>query len=227
MATSVSRGRREQWSLEKNRRSPLTRRGRILHSLRKELFATSTTSGDKKRGSITRKRYAVVNSFSGSPYGYGLADLNYYGSYINAGGCGQMWQPYFVGAGWSPYSAGLWAWYPGAGYSYVSMYPWGWSALPLRASGSYCQGSGWGWRSYWRLERHQQSAPASRHWSTRGNAGQAAHATSAPASASADDNARERQRSSSCLWRAANGRVPLQQQLSRARCPSRSFFAPE
>ncbi len=92
-----------------------------------------------------QKRYTVANSFSGSPYGYGLADLNYYGSFINAGGCGQMWQPYFVGAGWSPYSAGLWAWYPGAGYSYVSMYPWGWTPFHSGEWG-YCQGSGWGWR---------------------------------------------------------------------------------
>lgn len=94
-----------------------------------------------------QKRYALANSFSGggSPYGYGLADLNYYGSFINAGGCGQMWQPYFVGAGWSPYSAGLWAWYPGVGYSYVSMYPWGWT--PFHSGNwAYCQGSGWGWQ---------------------------------------------------------------------------------
>lgn len=92
-----------------------------------------------------QKRYALANSFGGSPYGYGLADLNYYGSFINSGGCGQMWQPYLVGAGWSPYSAGLWAWYPGAGYSWVSMYPWGWTPFH---SGEWvnCQGAGWGWR---------------------------------------------------------------------------------
>lgn len=92
-----------------------------------------------------QKRYALVNSFSGSPYGYGLADLNYYGNFIDAGGCGQMWQPYFVGAGWSPYSAGLWAWYPGAGYSYVSQYPWGWTPFHS-GEWAYCQGNGWGWR---------------------------------------------------------------------------------
>ena len=92
-----------------------------------------------------QKRYTVANSFAGSPYGYGLADLNYYGSFSNASGCGQMWQPYFVGAGWSPYNAGLWTWYPGAGYSWVSLYPWGWT--PFHSGDwSFCQGRGWGWR---------------------------------------------------------------------------------
>ena len=93
-----------------------------------------------------QKRYALASSsFGGAPSGYGLADLNYYGSFTNAGGCGQMWQPYLISAGWSPYSAGLWAWYPGAGYSYVSMYPWGW--LPFHSGEwAFCQGTGWGWR---------------------------------------------------------------------------------
>ena len=93
-----------------------------------------------------QKRYALASSFGTSTYGYGLADLNYYGNFINAGGgCGQMWQPYLVSAGWSPYSAGLWAWYPGAGYSYVSMYPWGWTPFHS-GEWAFCQGTGWGWR---------------------------------------------------------------------------------
>ena len=93
-----------------------------------------------------QKRYSMANSFAGSPYSYGVADLNYYGSYFNSAGCGgQFWQPYLVGAGWSPYSAGLWSWYPGAGYSYVSMYPWGWTPFHS-GEWSFCQGRGWGWR---------------------------------------------------------------------------------
>ncbi len=93
-----------------------------------------------------QKRYALASSFGASTYGYGLADLNYYGAFINAGGgCGQMWQPYLISAGWSPYSAGLWAWYPGAGYSYVSMYPWGWTPFHS-GEWAFCQGTGWGWR---------------------------------------------------------------------------------
>ena len=44
-------------------------------------------------------QYAKNNS---SPYGYGAADLGYYGSYTNVPGYGTMWQPYFTGVGWVP-----------------------------------------------------------------------------------------------------------------------------
>jgi hypothetical protein len=90
------------------------------------------------------KRYAAANTFAGGGNAYGLSDLNYYGNFINAGGS-SFWQPYFVGAGWSPYANGLWALYPGAGYSFVSPYPWGW--LPYHSgSWSFFPGYGWGWQ---------------------------------------------------------------------------------
>ncbi|MGH9596201.1 MAG: DUF6600 domain-containing protein, partial [Edaphobacter sp.] len=90
-------------------------------------------------------RYSKANSFAGSGNSFGLSDLNYYGSFIDAGGCGQMWQPYMVSAAWSPYANGVWALYPGAGYSWVSPYPWGW--LPYHSgSWGFCQGVGWGWQ---------------------------------------------------------------------------------
>jgi hypothetical protein len=84
------------------------------------------------------------NALLGSSPGYGVSDLNYYGSFANVGGCGMMWQPYFVSAAWNPYGNGLWTWYPGAGYSWVSPYPWGW--LPFHTgSWSFCPARGWGW----------------------------------------------------------------------------------
>jgi hypothetical protein len=90
------------------------------------------------------KRYAAANAAAAGGNTYGLSDLNYYGSFINAGGA-SFWQPYFVGAGWSPYANGLWALYPGAGYSFVSPYPWGW--LPYHTgSWSFFPGYGWGWQ---------------------------------------------------------------------------------
>jgi ferric-dicitrate binding protein FerR (iron transport regulator) len=91
-------------------------------------------------------RYSKANAFAGSGNAFGLSDLNYYGSFINGGGgCGQMWQPYMVSAAWSPYANGVWALYPGAGYSWVSPYPWGW--LPYHSgSWAFCQGVGWGWQ---------------------------------------------------------------------------------
>jgi hypothetical protein len=91
------------------------------------------------------ERYSHANAFAGSGNSFGLSDLNYYGSFVNAGGCGQMWQPYLVSAAWNPYANGVWALYPGAGYSWVSPYPWGW--LPYHSgSWAFCQGVGWGWQ---------------------------------------------------------------------------------
>jgi hypothetical protein len=79
-----------------------------------------------------------------SPYAYGVSDMSYYGAFSNAGGCGSMWRPYFASAGWSPYSNGSWAWYPGSGYSWVSPYPWAWTPYHS-GSWAYCDNVGWGW----------------------------------------------------------------------------------
>ena len=89
-------------------------------------------------------QYSKGNALLGSSPGYGISDLNYYGAFSNVGGCGMMWQPYFVSAAWNPYGNGLWAYYPGAGYSWVSPYPWGW--LPFHTgSWGFCPARGWGW----------------------------------------------------------------------------------
>ncbi len=91
------------------------------------------------------QRYANANTFAGGGNAFGLSDLNYYGSFVNGGGFGSFWQPYLAGAGWSPYGNGAWAFYPGAGYSWVSPYPWGW--LPYHSgSWSFFPGYGWGWQ---------------------------------------------------------------------------------
>ena len=89
-------------------------------------------------------QYAKGNSLLGGGSGFGVSDLNYYGSFITAGGCGTFWQPYFASASWNPYGAGVWAQY-GSGYSWVSPYPWGW--LPYHSGGwAYCPSYGWGWQ---------------------------------------------------------------------------------
>ncbi|MGC2400172.1 MAG: DUF6600 domain-containing protein [Acidobacteriaceae bacterium] len=89
------------------------------------------------------KSYANASAFGGSPYAYGINDMNYYGSFVS--GCGgSLWRPYFTGAAWDPYSSGAWAYYPSAGYSWVSPYPWGWTPYHY-GSWSFCQGIGWGW----------------------------------------------------------------------------------
>jgi hypothetical protein len=90
------------------------------------------------------KSYANASAFGGSPYSYGINDMNYYGSFTS--GCGgSMWRPYFTNASWDPYGSGAWAYYPSAGYSWVSPYPWGWTPYHY-GSWSFCQGIGWGWR---------------------------------------------------------------------------------
>lgn len=89
-------------------------------------------------------RLAQKAQFGNSPYAYGMSDMMYYGSFSEASGCGSMWRPYFASASWQPYSAGAWAWYQGAGYSWVSPYPWGWTPYHY-GSWNFCPGVGWGW----------------------------------------------------------------------------------
>jgi uncharacterized protein DUF6600/FecR-like protein len=92
------------------------------------------------------EEYVSNNS---SPYGYGNSDLSYYGGYQFIPGYGLMWQPYFTGIGWDPFMDGAWSFYPGAGYMFVSAYPWGW--LPYRyGSWAFVPGFGWMWQpGYW------------------------------------------------------------------------------
>lgn len=90
-------------------------------------------------------RTASLSALSSSPYTYGLNDMMYYGSFMDAGGCGSMWRPYFTSAAWDPFSNGSWAFYQGAGYSWVSPYPWGWTPYHS-GSWSFCPGTGWGWQ---------------------------------------------------------------------------------
>jgi hypothetical protein len=89
-------------------------------------------------------RYLAKSSYNGSPYSYGMSDLNYYGSFFNAPGYGMLWQPYFAGAGWDPFMNGSWAWYPGMGYTWVSAYPWGWMPY-YYGSWLYVPSYGWAW----------------------------------------------------------------------------------
>ncbi len=97
-----------------------------------------------KQGDDYQKRYATAAFSGGSGALFGSSDLNYYGSFADMPGCGSLWRPYFASASWSPFAVGTLAMYPGAGYSFISPYPWGW--LPFH-SGSWqqCGAAGWGW----------------------------------------------------------------------------------
>jgi hypothetical protein len=101
--------------------------------------------GWDKESNDYHARYSQANTFAGGGASYGLSDLNYYGGFVNGGAFGSFWQPYLVSAGWNPYGTGVWAFYPGAGYSFVSPYPWGW--LPYHSGAwSFFPGYGWGWQ---------------------------------------------------------------------------------
>lgn len=110
----------------------------------KDIDHEAFDSWDSDSSKYHARSAAFMNS-SYSPYSYGMADMMYYGSFMNAGGCGSMWRPYFTSAAWDPYSNGAWAWYQGAGYSWVSPYPWGWTPYHT-GSWNYCPGTGWGWQ---------------------------------------------------------------------------------
>jgi hypothetical protein len=90
------------------------------------------------------EQYSASAARGYSPYAYGASDLNYYGSFYNVPGYGLMWQPYLVGAGWDPFMNGAWMWYPGAGYMWVSSYPWGW--MPYRYGSWTYLADGWFWQ---------------------------------------------------------------------------------
>ena len=104
-----------------------------------------TLDGWDKQETQYYQRYSGLVSSGGSGYLSGTSDLQYYGGFVDMPGCGSLWRPYLANAAWDPYGTGLWAWYGGAGYSWVSPYPWGW--LPYHTGAwSFCPGSGWGWR---------------------------------------------------------------------------------
>jgi hypothetical protein len=120
------------------------------YTLAKNLEPDPYDSWDKEQQKY-HDQYMSTNS-TGSPYAYGMSDLNYYGSYYAVPGYGLMWQPYFAGAGWDPFMNGAWLYYPGFGYTWVSGYPWGW--MPYRyGSWTYLPTYGWLWqpgnRSSW------------------------------------------------------------------------------
>lgn len=117
---------------------------RVDPAVAKNVTADPFDSWDKQATDY-HARMAVFGAFGNSPYAYGTSDMAYYGAFSDVGGCGSMWRPYFTSAAWDPYSAGAWAYYSGAGYSWVSPYPWGWTPYHF-GSWSYCPNAGWGWQ---------------------------------------------------------------------------------
>jgi hypothetical protein len=114
------------------------------HELTADIEEDPYDSWDKQQGQF-QQEYSSKSYASYSPYPYGTSDLNYYGSFFNAPGYGNVWQPYFAGGGWDPFMNGAWAFYPGFGYGWVSGYPWGWTPYHY-GSWVYLPSSGWAWQ---------------------------------------------------------------------------------
>lgn len=90
-------------------------------------------------------QYASTFNHHQFPYQYGYSDLNYYGTFFDLAGYGTLWRPWGVSTLWDPFGAGAWAYTPGAGYAWVSGYPWGWT--PYRyGSWVYVPAYGWAWQ---------------------------------------------------------------------------------
>jgi hypothetical protein len=141
-ATEVSRKHTATFALAENTQ-PLVAKGIESESLLDSESESRLDSWDKNLDEYHSRR-ASMSSFGGVPYSYGVSDMLYYGAFDNAGGCGMMWRPYFASAAWNPYDNGTWAYYSGAGYSWVSPYPWAWTPYHY-GSWSFCPGTGWGW----------------------------------------------------------------------------------
>jgi len=75
------------------------------------------------------------------PYSYGTADLYSYGSWRHSPQYGNVWQPYGIAAGWSPYYHGRWVYVFGVGWTWLSYEPWGW--VPYHY-GTWAH-TAWGW----------------------------------------------------------------------------------
>lgn len=114
------------------------------YKLAKNLESDPFDAWDKQQAQY-HDRYANNSSGYSSPYGYGVSDLNYYGSYYDVPGYGMMWQPYFTSAAWDPFMNGAWVYYPGFGYTWVSGYPWGWMPY-YYGSWYYMPTYGWMWQ---------------------------------------------------------------------------------
>jgi len=119
--------------------------GKDTFVIAKNFEAEPSDAWDRQQTDYHDRYASAGGSGVSSPYGYGMSDLNYYGSFTTVAGYGNVWQPYFIDAGWSPFQDGGWAFYPGAGYMWVSGYPWGW--MPYNyGNWAFIPGFGWVWQ---------------------------------------------------------------------------------
>src|SRR3954469_24533242 len=135
----------KQVEVRKNESIELDQKDPSRYFLAREITTDPLDAWDLEREKY-RDQYFAASPYHYDPaYSYGYADLAYWGSYEVVPVYGRVWRPYFVGVTWQPFADGSWVWYPGAGYVWVSAYPWGWA--PYRYGSWVFVGSrGWCWR---------------------------------------------------------------------------------
>lgn len=142
-------GHERELAVKKSETLTLDVNDRSRYYLAKGIEELPSDSWDEERAEY-RERFAqaegwkYANNSYGSPYSYGFTDLNYYGNYFNVPGYGWLWRPSYFNAGWDPFSNGAWSYYPGHGWMFVSLHPWGWA--PYRyGQWVWVPAHGWCW----------------------------------------------------------------------------------
>ncbi|HYE25770.1 MAG TPA: DUF6600 domain-containing protein [Clostridia bacterium] len=156
----------ERVEIGKNETLRLDRDERDRHFVARNITPSEFDQFDKDRENYLREySRRETYRYSNSPYSYGMSDLSYYGQYVHLPSYGYVWRPYDVGIGWDPFSNGNWAYYPGAGWTWVSGYPWGWT--PYRyGSWRYFNTIGWAWvpGGYSRWNSYPVVVGPPQHW---------------------------------------------------------------
>lgn len=135
-----------QVAIKKNETFALDALDASRYDLEKGAEADDLDDWSTQREEYASSYASAANAdYSGSPYQYGMSDLNYYGQYYNLPGYGYLWRPNNVDLGWDPFMNGYWNYSPQFGYLWVSAYPWGW--MPYRyGHWVFLNGYGWLWQ---------------------------------------------------------------------------------
>lgn len=144
------RSRSGEVSVKKNETLSLDRNESGRYFLAKSIDTVEFDDFNRQRDEyLERAANSEIFGYSqaryGGPYTYGMSDLAYYGRYSYFPGYGYLWRPFDAGFGWDPFSNGLWSYYGGSGWVFVSRYPWGWT--PYRyGNWLFVNGVGWCWQ---------------------------------------------------------------------------------
>lgn len=115
-----------------------------------------------QQGNAQESQY--VDTYAGSDYSYGVADLSSYGQWTTVAGYGYCWQPFGMPFGWAPFVNGSWGYFGHFGWTWLSFEPWGW--LPYH-TGHWIVTPGGIWM--WQPGPFRIWNPAPVHWLRAGN----------------------------------------------------------